>query len=142
MILSGSGRGPLESLGYASPGRGHSVVLDVGLYIGENALLLLCKLIHEQYDTDIFAVRQELVYSVDSYTVGEAMTQLQILADALDRGERLTVAVALEKYGVYALSQRMGELSRKWNYPVESRTVETPTGKHIKEYSRGKIAYG
>ena len=70
------------------------------------------------------------------------MTQLEQLADALDRGERLTVAVALEKYGVYALSQRMGELARKWGYPVESRTIETPTGKHVSEYFRGGIAHG
>ena len=68
------------------------------------------------------------------------MTQLEILADALDRGEHLTVAVALDRYGVYALSQRMGELSRKWGYPVESRTIETPTGKHISEYFKGGIA--
>jgi len=70
------------------------------------------------------------------------MTQLEILADALDKGERLTVAVALERYGVYALSQRMGELARKWGYPVESVTIETPTGKHISEYFKGKIAHG
>ena len=70
------------------------------------------------------------------------MTQLEILADALDKGEHLTVAVALERYGVYALSQRMGELARKWGYPVESRTVETPTGKHVSEYFRGGIAHG
>ncbi len=69
------------------------------------------------------------------------MTQLEQLAEALDRGERLTVAVALERYGVYALSQRMGELARKWGYPVESRTVETPTGKHVSEYFRGGIAH-
>ncbi len=71
MVLCRSSRFPFEVLGYLGSCRGHPVVLDVGLYIGENALLLLCKLIHEQYDTDIFAVRQELVYSVDSYTVGE-----------------------------------------------------------------------
>lgn len=70
------------------------------------------------------------------------MTQLEILADALDAGERLTVAVALEKYGVYALSQRMGELSRAWGYPVESRTIKTPSGKHVSEYFRGGIAHG
>jgi len=70
------------------------------------------------------------------------MTQLETLAEALDRGERLTVAVALERYGVYALSQRMGELARKWGYPVESRTIETPTGKHVSEYFRGGINYG
>ena len=70
------------------------------------------------------------------------MTQLEQLAEALDRGERLTVADALAKYGVYALSQRMGELARKWGYPVESRTVETATGKHVSEYFKGGIAHG
>ena len=69
------------------------------------------------------------------------MTQLDILADALDKGERLTVAVALEKYGVYALSQRCGDLFRA-GYPVESRTIETPTGKHVSEYFKGGVAYG
>ena len=68
------------------------------------------------------------------------MTQLEQLAEALDRGEHLTVAVALERYGVYALSQRMGELA-KW-YPVESRTVALPNGKHVSEYFRGGIAHG
>ena len=70
------------------------------------------------------------------------MTQLEILAEAFDRDERLTVAVALDKYGIYALSQRCGELWRKWGYPVDSRTVETPTGKHVSEYFKGGIAYG
>ena len=70
------------------------------------------------------------------------MTQLDILAAALDRGERLTVAVALDKYGVYALSQRMGDLVRKWGYPVESKFIELPSGKSVKEYWRGGIAHG
>lgn len=70
------------------------------------------------------------------------MTQLEILADALDRGERLTVAVALDKYGIYALSQRCGELARKWGYPVQSQTITTPTGKHVSEYFKGAIAHG
>jgi hypothetical protein len=68
------------------------------------------------------------------------MTQLQILADAFDRGEHLTVATALTKYGIYALSQRCGELA-KW-YPVESQTITTASGKHVSEYFRGGIAYG
>ena len=70
------------------------------------------------------------------------MTQLEILADAFDRGEHLTVATALDKYGIYALSQRCGELARKVGYPVSSRTIATPTGKHVSEYFRGGIAYG
>ena len=69
-------------------------------------------------------------------------SQLEILADALDKGERLTVAVALERYGVYALSQRMGELARKWGYPVQSKFIELPSGKSVKEYWRGEIAHG
>ena len=70
------------------------------------------------------------------------MSQLQILAQAFDAGERHTVASALAKYGIYALSQRCGELARKWGYPVESRTVETATGKHVSEYFKGGIAHG
>jgi hypothetical protein len=70
------------------------------------------------------------------------MTQLETLANAFDRGERLTVASSLDKYGIYALSQRCGELARKWGYPVDSVTVETPSGKHVSEYFRGGIAHG
>ena len=69
------------------------------------------------------------------------MTQLQILADAFDAGKSLTVAEALSKYGIYALSQRCGELSRM-GYPVDSRFVDLPNGKRIKEYFRGAVAYG
>ena len=68
------------------------------------------------------------------------MTQVELLAEAFDRGEALTVATALAKYGIYALSQRCGELA-KW-YPVESRTVALPNGKHVSEYFRGGIAHG
>lgn len=73
---------------------------------------------------------------------GESMSQLEILANAFDRGEHLTVASALSLYGIYALSQRCGELSREWGYPVESKTIKTPTGKHVSEYFRGGIAHG
>jgi hypothetical protein len=70
------------------------------------------------------------------------MSQLKALMDAFERGERLTVASAMDKYGIYALSQRCGELWRKCGYPVESRTITTPTGKHVSEYFRGRIAHG
>ena len=69
------------------------------------------------------------------------MTQLETLVAAFDRGERLTVAESLAKYGIYALSQRCGELWRG-GYPVQSRIIKTPTGKHVSEYFRGGIAYG
>lgn len=60
-------------------------------------------------------------------------TQQYVLLMALERGERLTVAVALEKYGVYALSQRVGELKRM-GWPIESKLIKTPSEKHISEY--------
>ena len=74
-------------------------------------------------------------------TTGVKMTQPEILADALDRGEALTVLTALQKYGIYALSQRIGEL-KAIGYPVESRTIKTPTGKRVSEYRKGGFAYG
>ena len=61
-------------------------------------------------------------------------TQNGVLLRALQRGEKLTVALALTKYGVYALSQRMGELKRM-GWPVQSRTITTPFDRRIAEYS-------
>ena len=52
---------------------------------------------------------------------------------ALMAGKRLTVAKALTLYGVYALSQRVGELKRL-GWDIKSRTIKTPSGKHISEY--------
>ena len=77
---------------------------------------------------------------VSIYFNGGQMTQVELLAEAFDRGEHLTVMTALQVYGIYALSQRCGELA-KW-YPVESRTVALPSGKHVSEYYRGGIAHG
>lgn len=70
------------------------------------------------------------------------MNQLQTLMDAFDRGEALTVASALSTYGIYALSQRCGDLVRKFGYPVESETITTASGKHVSQYWRGGVAYG
>lgn len=67
-------------------------------------------------------------------SVPEADTQLGVILRALQRGERLTVAVAMSEYGVYALSQRCGEL-RKMGWPVQSKPVSTNSGKRIAEYS-------
>lgn len=69
------------------------------------------------------------------------MRQLDTLQAALDRGEVLTVASALAAYGVYALSQRMGELRRE-GYPVERAMIALPSGKRVAEYRRGGVAYG
>jgi len=69
------------------------------------------------------------------------VTQVEILAQAFDAGERHTVASALAKYGIYALSQRCGDLF-KIGYPIQSHTVETATGKRVSEYFKGGIAHG
>lgn len=55
----------------------------------------------------------------------------------MQRGQRLTVAQALTEYGVFALSQRMGDL-RKLGWPVQSRTITTPSGKRVSEYWVGQ----
>ena len=65
--------------------------------------------------------------------LAEQNGQLGTLLRALQRGERLTVAHALTEYGVYALSQRCGDL-RRMGWPILSRTVTTTSGKHISEY--------
>ena len=69
------------------------------------------------------------------------MSQVLILQAAFDRGESLTVADALTRYGIYALSQRVGELIRG-GYPVEGQMIELPSGKRVKRYERLKVAYG
>lgn len=61
-------------------------------------------------------------------------SQCYTLLLAYQRGERLTVASALSKYGVYALSQRNGDLRRKYGWPIQSTTVVTPSGAHVSEY--------
>jgi hypothetical protein len=60
-------------------------------------------------------------------------TQLLILLAALQRGERLTVGYALTQYGVYALSQRLGDL-RRMGWPIQSRNVKNGNGWFHAEY--------
>lgn len=69
------------------------------------------------------------------------MTQLNILKAAFDRNEVLTVAEALTRYGLYALSQRAGEL-RRLGYPLDDDMITLPNGKHIKQYYKLNVAYG
>ena len=65
--------------------------------------------------------------------VPEKGTQCHTLLLAMQRGERLTVAEALSRYGVYALSQRMGELKRA-GWPIESEMVEVKPGTRVARY--------
>lgn len=52
----------------------------------------------------------------------------------LQNGGRLTVAKALNELGVYALSQRCGDLKHKFGWPIKSETVRTARGARIAEY--------
>ena len=65
--------------------------------------------------------------------VPERGTQCYEILMYLKRGGRLTVAKALTEFGVYALSQRVGELKRA-GWPIRSRMVEAVGGARIAEY--------
>lgn len=60
-------------------------------------------------------------------------TQHHKLLMAFQRGESLTVGEALDKYRVYALSQRVGDLKRM-GWPIESEMVTTDSGARISRY--------
>jgi hypothetical protein len=70
---------------------------------------------------------------IPSCRIPERGSQCYELLMAMKVGARLTVKVALEKHGVYALSQRMGELRRKYGWPVRSRMVCVGRA-HVAEY--------
>jgi hypothetical protein len=59
--------------------------------------------------------------------------QRDILLQALRNGERLTVMSAMNDYGVYALSQRIGDIIRA-GHKVEKGWYETVTGKRVRMY--------
>ena len=80
--------------------------------------------------------RPEWLKSVTRGSSPAAGTQLETLLQALQRGEKLTVAQALTQYGCYALSQRMGDLKRM-GWPVLTSTITTNSGKRVAQYSWG-----
>lgn len=61
-------------------------------------------------------------------------SQCYELLMAMQQGARLTVKLALERHGVYALSQRIGELKREYGWPIRSRTIEVGPRSHVSEY--------
>ena len=66
--------------------------------------------------------------------IPERGTQCYELLMAYQRGERLTVMTAMQLYGVYALSQRNGDLRNRYGWPIKSVTVETNGGARVSEY--------
>ena len=82
--------------------------------------------------TDQLALPLACLADPPRYPSARASVQWTILS-ALRRGEHLTVAVALEKYNVYALSQECGRL-RNLGWPVQSKRIKLSSGKTVKEY--------
>lgn len=66
--------------------------------------------------------------------VPERGTQAYELLMAMQAGVRLTVKLALERHGVYALSQRIGELKREYGWPIQSRTISVGPRTRVAEY--------
>lgn len=60
-------------------------------------------------------------------------TQHYELLHAMQSGVRLTVKIALDRYGVYALSQRIGELKRQ-GWPILSRDLPVGPRTIVSEY--------
>ena len=66
------------------------------------------------------------------------MTQHELLIKHFSEGKSLTTGQALTQYGIYALSQRVGDLKKR-GYPIESEMRELPNGKKVARY-RFKMA--
>lgn len=64
----------------------------------------------------------------------KAKTQCEMIIEHLQAGNSLTQLEALRKFGVYALSQRIGNLKRDGGYDIVSQTIKTETGKHVAQY--------
>jgi len=63
------------------------------------------------------------------------MNQKEVLKRHFQSGNSLTVLGAIQKFNIYALSQRVGELNREGEIHVISRMVSLPSGKRVARYS-------
>ena len=66
------------------------------------------------------------------------MTQTELLKQHFDSGRSLTVLTAIQKYGIYALSQRVGQLIRQ-GYPIHKDWLDLPNGKTVRSYSKARV---
>lgn len=65
--------------------------------------------------------------------MAKAAKQKTMILAHLRLGYPLTVAEALTQYGIYALSQRVGELKRD-GYPITSSLIEVKEGCRVAQY--------
>lgn len=63
-------------------------------------------------------------------------SQQEAILRYLQSGKTLTVGEAMQELGVYALSQRCGEL-RRMGWQIESEPWTTPSGKRVARYRIG-----
>lgn len=61
-------------------------------------------------------------------------SQCYELLTAMFDGKKFTVLNALKDKQVFALSQRCGELRRKYRWPVKDKWIEVKSGKRVKMY--------
>lgn len=64
------------------------------------------------------------------------VSQKDLILEHLRSGRSLTVAQALTQFGIYALSQRVGELKRA-GYPITSELIEVKDGCRVAQYRLG-----
>lgn len=64
----------------------------------------------------------------------DTATHKQKLLTHLMAGKRITGLTALNLYQCFSLSQRLGELRRVHEIPIQSEFITLPNGKKIKEY--------
>ena len=53
---------------------------------------------------------------------------------AFQRGERLTTMDAFSKYGITTISQRVGELKRKYGWPIKTQSKQVRDKTYVAEY--------
>lgn len=57
------------------------------------------------------------------------MSQRQDIYNYLMTGATITPITALNLFGCFSLSQRMGELRRNFHVPIQSKLIKNPKGK-------------
>lgn len=66
--------------------------------------------------------------------VPERGSQCYELLMALKAGDRLTTMEAFKRFGITTISQRVGELKRKYGWPIQSTTRQVGPKTYVAEY--------
>lgn len=66
--------------------------------------------------------------------VPEKGSQCYELLMAFQNGDRLTTMEAFSRFGITTISQRVGELKRKYGWPIQSQSKQIRPGTYVAEY--------